>query len=132
MTSAGEGQVRTPPFVEALASIPKPVMIAFTILGFVTFWPIGLVLLSLMLWGGHWGGPPWARQGFRRHYGRCGWSSGNAAFDAYRQATLERLEEDAKEFKAFLQRLREAKDQEEFDRFMAERRSRNGQQPPAA
>jgi hypothetical protein len=34
---------------------------------------------------------------------------------------LRRLEEEAKEFQAFLQRLRHAKDKAEFDQFMAER-----------
>lgn len=50
-------------------------------------------------------------------------SSGNRAFDEYREETLRRLEEEAKEFHAFLQRLRHAKDKAEFDQFMAERRS---------
>lgn len=49
-------------------------------------------------------------------------STGNAAFDDYREQTLRRLEEEADEFQAFLQRLRKAKDQAEFDQFMAERR----------
>ncbi len=60
--------------------------------------------------GGWWGGPP---------------SSGNRAFDEYRAETLRRLEEEQREFKEFLQRLRQAKDKAEFDMFMAERRNRN-------
>ncbi|MET0688967.1 MAG: DUF2852 domain-containing protein, partial [Methyloceanibacter sp.] len=48
-------------------------------------------------------------------------STGNRAFDDYREATLRRLEEEATEFQAFLQRLRHAKDKAEFDQFMAER-----------
>jgi hypothetical protein len=51
-------------------------------------------------------------------------SSGNRAFDHYRQETLRRLEDEQREFKEFLQRLRFAKDREEFDQFMAERRNR--------
>jgi len=50
-------------------------------------------------------------------------STGNRAFDDYREETLRRLEEEANEFQAFLQRLRHAKDKAEFDQFMAERRS---------
>ena len=50
-------------------------------------------------------------------------STGNRAFDEYREETLRRLEEEANEFQAFLQRLRHAKDKAEFDQFMAERRS---------
>ncbi len=51
-------------------------------------------------------------------------SSGNAAFDDYRDETLRRLEEEQREFREFLNRLRKAKDKEEFDQFMADRRSR--------
>jgi hypothetical protein len=66
---------------------------------------------------GGWGGPP---------------SSGNRAFDDYRTETLKRLEDEQREFRDFLDRLRFAKDKTEFDQFMAERRNRmpdNGPQP---
>jgi hypothetical protein len=49
-------------------------------------------------------------------------SSGNRAFDEYREETLRRLEDEQREFLAFLDRLRHAKDKAEFDQFMAERR----------
>ena len=52
-------------------------------------------------------------------------SSGNAAFDEYRAETLRRLEDEQREFKDFLDRLRVAKDRAEFDQFMTQRR-----QPP--
>ena len=48
-------------------------------------------------------------------------STGNAAFDSYREETLRRLEEEAEEFQTFLERLRKARDKAEFDQFMAER-----------
>ena len=51
-------------------------------------------------------------------------SSGNRAFDDYRAETLRRLEDEQREFKEFLERLRFAKDRAEFDQFMAERRQR--------
>ena len=54
-------------------------------------------------------------------------SSGNRAFDEYRAETLRRLEDEQKEFAAYLERLRFAKDKAEFDQFMAELRQR----PPA-
>src|SRR5579862_7971303 len=60
-------------------------------------------------WGQGWGGPP---------------SSGNRAFDDYRAETLKRLEEEQREFREFLDRLRFAKDKTEFDQFMAERWNR--------
>jgi len=49
-------------------------------------------------------------------------TSGNRAFDDYRSETLKRLEEEQREFKDFLARLRFARDRSEFDQFMAERR----------
>ena len=51
-------------------------------------------------------------------------SSGNRAFDEYRSETLRRLEDEQREFRDFLDRLRFAKDKTEFDQFMAERRNR--------
>ena len=64
--------------------------------------------------GNPWGGNPWRNAG----------SSGNHAFDEYRTETLKRLEEEQREFREFLERLRFAKDKTEFDQFMAERRNR--------
>ena len=63
----------------------------------------------------------------RRGFGFGGFgppSSGNRAFDEYRMETLRRLEEEQTEFKDFLDRLRHAKDKEEFDQFMAQHRPR--------
>jgi hypothetical protein len=113
------------------------------ILGFIFFWPIGLILLIAMLWSGRmgcWGRRRWATYA-QSNDGRGpsgpwnawrGWcntdraapTSGNRAFDEYRAETLRRLEEEQKEFGAFLERLRFAKDKVEFDEFMAERRQR--------
>lgn len=50
--------------------------------------------------------------------------SGNRAFDEYRADTIRRLEDEAGEFRDFLERLRHAKDKAEFDQFMADRRER--------
>ena len=47
--------------------------------------------------------------------------TGNASFDAYRAATLARLEAEQTEFVVFLDRLRHARDAEEFQSFMADR-----------
>jgi Protein of unknown function (DUF2852) len=51
-------------------------------------------------------------------------TSGNRAFDEYRMETLKRLEDEQTEFREFLDRLRHAKDKEEFDLFMAQHRPR--------
>ena len=67
-----------------------------------------------------------------RYYGGRGFSaptSGNHAFDEYREATLKRLEDEQSEFHDFLGRLRAAKDRSEFDAFMADRRRRDSEPP---
>ena len=58
-------------------------------------------------------------------------TSGNRAFDEYRAETLRRLEEEQKEFGAYLDRLRFAKDKAEFDQFMNELRQRPSAPPEA-
>jgi hypothetical protein len=50
-------------------------------------------------------------------------TSGNQSFDDYRADTLLRLEEEQRDFRDFLARLRMAKDKAEFDQFMVQRRS---------
>ena len=69
--------------------------------------------------------------------GGSGWrweppSSGNRAFDEYRTETMRRLEEEQREFREFLERLRHAKDKQEFDQFMADRRNRPASPQPDA
>ncbi len=70
-----------------------------------------------------------------RYCGGRGWSmtptSGNHAFDDYRQETMKRLEVEQTEFHDFLSRLRAAKDRSEFDAFMADRRRREAEPPHA-
>jgi Protein of unknown function (DUF2852) len=46
-----------------------------------------------------------------------------AAFDEYRADTVRRLENEQREFQDFVDRLRAARDEAEFDQFMNERRS---------
>ncbi len=118
--------------------------------GFIVFWPIGLAALGLKLFRGEmWTGasegvPPWsAYKSWKdknpdsfKGFAPPQWSqtttarqgSGNAAFDAYKKEQLERLEaerrkldEEQKAFGEYLEKLRRAKDQDEFDRFMGER-----------
>ncbi|MGA0430225.1 MAG: DUF2852 domain-containing protein, partial [Paracoccaceae bacterium] len=54
-------------------------------------------------------------------------TSGNSAFDAYKEDTLNRLEREQDQFHAFLDRLRQAKDKAEFDQFMDEREKQNNE-----
>lgn len=58
-------------------------------------------------------------------------STGNAAFDAWKSAEIARLEEERRrlevahrEFAEWLENVRTAKDREEFERFMSERRGK--------
>jgi hypothetical protein len=126
--------------------LSRPAAIAFTILGFMFWWPVGLAMLIYTIgsgrmgcagrrrramyqgqgWGGQDGGPwsAWKSWACGSGNGRPAASSGNHAFDEYKTETLRRLEEEQKEFGSFLERLRFAKDKAEFDQFMAERRSR--------
>jgi hypothetical protein len=122
-----------------------PGWIVLMILGFVFWWPVGLAILAFTFWSknmGCHGGERWQRKMARmeekmgrmrdRMQGFGGWgppSSGNHAFDEYRSETLRRLEEEQREFRDFLDRLRFAKDKAEFDQFMADRRN-NPPQPP--
>ena len=46
------------------------------------------------------------------------------------EETLRRLEDEEREFRAFLERLRMAKDRSGFDQFMAERRNQGKTEPP--
>jgi hypothetical protein len=126
------------PIVEKLDEFGKPAWIALIILGFMAWWPLGLVILAYSIGSGRMGCHSMSRwqakmdrmqdKMDRMRTGGDWWSqprsSGNRAFDEYRTETLRRLEEEQREFREFLERLRVAKDKTEFDQFMADRRSR--------
>jgi hypothetical protein len=141
----GAGQGWVPPFWRPVG-LSRPAAIAFTILGFMFWWPVGLAMLFYTLGSRRMGCFGRNRDEYRAQ--RDAWkeqknawkawyrgdappqasqSSGNRAFDEYKAETLRRMEEEQKEFGSFLERLRFAKDKAEFDAFMAERRGR----PPA-
>ncbi len=96
----------------------KAAWIIAMVIGFVLFWPVGLALLFYMIWSKRMSCNSWGRRHQRNHMvGR----TGNTAFDAYREETLKRLEDERAAFTSFLDQLRAAKDQAEFDQFMASR-----------
>jgi hypothetical protein len=117
--------------------------LATMVLGFMVFWPIGLAVFAYKMWQRKSGADDlqtvvtakWneARASWTRSSG-WSWSlagTGNAAFDQWKAAELARLEAErrkledaAREFAEFLDTVRHAKDREEFDRFMAERRAK--------
>ena len=94
--------------------------IVATVIGFVLFWPIGLALLSYTIWSKRMRCNSWGRRARDTRTRDLG-KTGNTAFDAYRDETLRRLEEERESFTAFLAQLRAAKDKAEFDQFMATR-----------
>src|SRR5258708_32639810 len=120
------------PIVAKFDELGKPAWVALAILGFMVWWPVGLATLAFMIGSGRMskGGSVsrWYGAADQMRPAGTWWqpsrSSGNRAFDEYREETLRRLEEEQREFQDFLARLRMAKDKAEFDQFMAERRTR--------
>ena len=88
-----------------LDGLPRPIWIALAILAFILWWPLGLAILVYLLWSGKM-----ACCGIGFGYGHNdvnrrahdGWrqpqTSANQAFDEYRAATLQRVEEEQREF----------------------------------
>jgi Protein of unknown function (DUF2852) len=131
------------PITAKLDEFGKPAWIALIVLAFMAWWPLGLCVLAFTIGSGrmgcgyrggygHWQNKmdrmqakmDWMRTRMSGGPWNCTPSSGNRAFDEYRTETLRRLEEEQREFREFLDRLRFAKDKTEFDQFMAERRNR--------
>jgi hypothetical protein len=130
----------------ALRPAWTPLTILLMVIGFIIFWPLGLLMLAYILWGDripeigrHFeGAADDAKREWRGFAGRTAGgygfaNSGNEAFDAYRERELKRLdeerrklEEERREFEAYARDLRRARDKEEFDRFMRERSNRKG------
>jgi hypothetical protein len=105
----------------ALDEFGKPAWIATMVVGFIVFVPIGLAILAYMIWSGRMSCGRY-RKGWKRRMSATA-PTGNEAFDAYREETLRRLETEREAFTSFLERLRRAKDQAEFDQFMTEQRA---------
>jgi hypothetical protein len=114
---------------------PRPLWIVLLLLSLWISWPFALALFVVLLWTGrldtwkHAAQNMW-QDSFAPIRQSANWwsprSSGNHAFDDYRSDMLRRLEEEEKEFRQFLNRLRAAKDKSEFDQFMADRRRQAG------
>jgi len=130
----------------------KAVEVFAMVLGFIVFWPIGLAILGWKIWQkksgyqgdiisfgreqwakrGQWGAGRWGFAANHAYdFGGGARSTGNRAFDEWRAGELARLEEEyqrlaaaEREFAEFMDNLRHARDREEFERFMNERRRR--------
>ena len=136
----------------------RVIEIAAVVVGFMIWWAVGLTLLLVKLWRNRQGYPtdmvtaargafeenvmkrwPGLTRGFAcrtnstapaaRDWGfTMSRSSGNSAFDGWREGELARLEAERRkleaaerEFADYIESLRQAKDREEFERFMRER-----------
>lgn len=133
----------------------RPIELVAMVLGFIVFWPIGLAIIAWKIWQRRTGYPgdlaTFTQEkvddmrnrafgsGPARRWGFTGagpgydppprrGDTGNRAFDDWKNAELERLEEERrkldeaqKEFADYLAHLRQARDREEFDRFRRER-----------
>lgn len=134
----------------------KPVELLAMILGFIVFWPIGLAIVLFKIWQRKFGyegdvfafaqeraadlQARWRETTGGESRGAGGWrgpgfmrSSGNVAFDDWRESELARLEEERRklaeaerEFSEHIDELRRARDREEFESFM---RARKREQP---
>lgn len=111
--------------------------IPVTIVALNIFWPAGVALAIILAWRGGFAptgtpsAPPRNMEEAVKSLvptsaqkSAAKGSSGNASFDAYRSDMIERLEVEQTNFEGFLSRLRDAKDQTEFDDFMDERAAR--------
>jgi Protein of unknown function (DUF2852) len=118
------------------------------VFAFFWFWPLAAAYIAWKCMG--YPVPDGLREPVERAYGAFGdftsfrnarWNAapftgtGNRAFDDYRRAEIERLEQErrkldneAREFRNFVEELKRAKDREEFDAFMAKRRAGEGPQ----
>ncbi len=112
----------------------KGAWIAVMVLSFIFVWPVGLALLAYMIWSKRMFAckhrPHHGPRGRHMHRARAYTAhaaarpSGNSAFDAYKEETLRRLQDEQEQFETFLERLRAAKDKAEFDQFMEDRAKR--------
>ena len=148
MTNASAGAFGSGMFPPAARRGPRrAVEVLGVLVAFFWFWPLAAAYIAWKLMGYPGLGDLRASldrgaEGIRTFgfgtpsfdgFGRGGFGmSGNAAFDAYRRSEIERLEnerrrldEEAREFRSFVDDLKKAKDREEFDAYMARRR-RNG------
>ena len=122
-------------------SARKPLEIVGLVFLFFYFWPLAMAYIAWKLMG--YPVPAEIRGVIDRGFGGLRndfrWSpaafggTGNLAFDAYRRSEIERLEterrrldEEAREFRTFVEDVKRAKDREEFDAYMRKRREAGG------
>ncbi|MEQ8308517.1 MAG: DUF2852 domain-containing protein [Hoeflea sp.] len=116
-----------------------PATIALMVIGFMVFWPLGLAMLAYIIWGDRLDSfkadvnraTDDFTSAFRKKSGySAAASSGNVAFDEWRDSELSRLDEERNkldemrhEFDQHMRDLRMARDRKEFEQFMADRQA---------
>ena len=116
-----------------------PATIGLMVVGFMVFWPLGLAMLAYVIWGERLDGfkrdvnaaTDGVFSSFRSATRRSAPYTGNVAFDEWRESEINRLNDERRkldelraDFEEELREFRRAKDQEDFDRFMAKRNSK--------
>lgn len=131
----------------------RSIEIGAIVVSFIYFWPVAVAYVAWKIAGypalnqmrefarsGAWSlgstnGQSRFARAFEAAKGGTGYRapSGNWAFEEYRKAELDRLEarrralqEESQAFADFVEELKRAKDREQFDAFMAKRRSEGG------
>ena len=93
-----------------LNSIGKPVWFILMAMGFMWFWPIGLVIFAYVAWD-------YANSNASAPWSMSFWSSGNSAFEKYQAEQRAKLDAEKEAFAKFIQAKLSAKDQAEFEEF---------------
>ena len=91
--------------------------IALMVLSFIFVWPLGLVVLFFLIWSNRFGKGP--KKKFVSELPMIE----NSAFEKYKAETLKDLAKEQREFEEFMANLKSAKDQSEFDSFMEQRKT---------
>ena len=131
----------------ALRPAWTPLTIGLMVLGFMVWWPLGLAMIAYIIWGERFQCEiDTVQRNFKNAVRESGWgahgpftrsshsqTTRNSAFNNYRAQEIDRLEkerkrldDDVREFEDYLGNLRQARDKEEFDRFMHERVKKRG------
>jgi hypothetical protein len=118
------------------------------VVGFLWWWPAALAYVAWKIagypalselrglasrgsaWGNAWNASGTGRSRFAAAYEAANGTTGNRAFDDYRKAELDRLDaqrkalaEESRAFSEYVEGLKRAKDREEFDAYMAQKRA---------
>jgi len=109
--------------------------IAAMVLGFVFFWPVGLVILYWIIRGRDVRDlPAAAREKWSAFFGSTDRRGGNIVFEEYQQTQYDRIreikaeiKERSRRFADFREDAQRRADQEEFNQFMASSPTANGQ-----